>query len=129
MARTGLGSSRRGRRAARSGERIVQYTPTEADRQAALARGPRRPVPDSAIDFSDIPETSDEDLAAMVRARAERLAHLATPRRRKVTITMRIDPYLLASVQALARAQGVKYQALMQQLLAGAVVREVGATR
>src|SRR5262245_45375783 len=119
MARKGSASSRRGRRAGESGERIVQYRPTEADRLAAMARGPLRPVPDSEIDFSDIPELTEEELAAMVRDRAARLGALARPAAPpKRAIAFRIDQELLATLQALARARGVKYQTLMHQLLA-----------
>jgi hypothetical protein len=52
---------------------LVRYTPTAADRWAAQARAPKRPLPDSKIDFSEIPEASDEWLAQAVRDRAARL--------------------------------------------------------
>lgn len=130
MTKAKSASSARGRRVARSGAPIVQYalTPTEIARQRALGAKPQ--PPDSEIDFSDIPEASEAWLAQAQRARAVRLGQLAqplAPARRKVSIALRVDPVLLAAVKDLARARHVKYQTLVQQLLAGAVVREVEA--
>lgn len=112
-------SSRRGRRVGRNGGATRQtFTPSEARRSKPAP-------PDGAIDFSEIPEVSDADLDAMVRDRAARLAQLARPvPARKVVISIRLDSELLEAVRELARDRGVKYQTLVQQLLAGAVVRE-----
>jgi uncharacterized protein (DUF4415 family) len=66
------------------------------------------------IDFSDIPELSDEQLASMRRIGRPPLGDEA----RKL-IAIRLDPKVLGWVRALAEKRGVPYQSLINDILAG----------
>ncbi len=94
-----------------------------AKRQSASSvRGKRhaksaRHMPDSGIDFSDIPESSDEELI-----RARRVGRPTTGRAKQL-IAIRIDPRLLAELRQLAARQHKPYQTLVHELLAAAVKR------
>src|SRR2546425_13355795 len=81
MARKAFASSARGRRAAKSG----------------------KPMPDSQIDFSDIPELTDEQLRRARRVGRPRSGHA------KQLIAIRIDP---AASQATAATCGEAVQTL-----------------
>ncbi|WP_447598644.1 BrnA antitoxin family protein [Nitrospira sp. Nam80] len=83
------GSSARGRRA----ERSVKH------------------IPDSQIDFSDIPEASDEQLKRMRRVGRP------TTGMAKQLIAIRLSPRLLASLRKMAAKQGKPYQTLIHELL------------
>ncbi len=76
-----------------------------------------RHMPDSGIDFSDIPESSDEELT-----RARRVGRPTTGRAKQL-IAIRIDPRLLAELRQLAARQHKPYQTLVHELLAAAVKR------
>jgi len=91
-------------------------------RSASLARAKppaksAKPMPDSRIDFSDIPESSDEDLG-----RARRVGRPATGRAKQL-IAIRLDPRLLAALRRLAARQRKPYQTLVHELLEAAVRR------
>lgn len=90
MARKNLGSFRRGQQVAKKG-RITK---------------------DSDIDFSDIPELSDDELK-----RARRLGRPRLGDKAKRLISIRLDPDLLLSLQEQAEKKGIGYQSLIQQIL------------
>ncbi|HKZ04232.1 MAG TPA: BrnA antitoxin family protein [Methylomirabilota bacterium] len=94
------GSSRRGRQTAKSGRRT-------------------RP---RGIDFSDLPESSDEQLRAMHRVGRPPLGSVA-----RQLIAIRIDPHVLVALQREANRRGVGYQTLIHQLLAKYVARRRSA--
>ena len=74
-------------------------------------------MPDSLIDFSDIPESSDEELG-----RARQVGRPATGRAKQL-IAIRLDPRLLADLRRLAARQRKPYQTLVHELLEAAVRR------
>ncbi len=74
-------------------------------------------MPDSRIDFSDIPESTDEELR-----RARRVGRPTTGRAKQL-IAIRLDPRLLAELRRLAARQGKPYQTLVHELLEAAVKR------
>jgi len=90
MARKNSGSSRRAPQAAKKG-RITK---------------------DADIDFSDLPELSDEQLKSSRRLGRPRLGDRA-----KRLISIRLDPELLLSLQEQAEKKGVGYQNLIHQIL------------
>jgi len=101
MARKRFASSARGRQAVKSAKRI----------------------PDSCIDFSDIPESTDEELRRAVRVGR----HRGRPRtgEAKQLIAIRIAPRLLAQLRRLAARQSKPYQTLIHELLERAAKRRV----
>ncbi len=90
MAKKASASSARGRQAAKRG----------------------RSIPDSAIDFSDIPESTDEELK---RARRVGRPKSGKPQRRLIAI--RIDPVLLNKLRQLAAKRDKPYQTFIHELL------------
>ncbi len=84
---------------------------------ARLRAKSARHMPDSRIDFSDIPEASDRELA-----RARRVGRPTTGRAKQL-IAIRIDPRLLAELRRLAARQRKPYQTLVHELLEAAVRR------
>jgi uncharacterized protein (DUF4415 family) len=86
-------------------------------RSASSARGRRvaksgRPIPDSQIDFSDIPESTDEELS-----RARRVGRPKTGRPQRQLIALRIDPVLLKKLRDLAAKRDKPYQTFIHELL------------
>lgn len=86
-------------------------------RFGSLARGPRaaksgRPIPDSQIDFSDIPESTDEELKS-----ARRVGRPKTGRPQRQLIAIRIDPVLLKKLRNLAAKREKPYQTFIHELL------------
>jgi hypothetical protein len=84
------------------------------------ARG-RRPaknakiIPDSEIDFSDIPEFTDEELA---RARPVGRPKIENP---KKLMAIRMSPNLIYELRKLAKKKKKPYQTLLHELLEKAV--------
>lgn len=81
-------------------------------------RHPRKNVkhiPDSEIDFSDIPELDQDDLS---KARRVGRPKSDSP---KQLIAMRIAPDLLLSLRKLAKRRKKPYQTLMHELLERAI--------
>src|SRR4051812_32361800 len=70
-------------------------------------------TPDRKIDFSDIPELSDEQLASMKKLGRPLLG--SAPRKQ---IAVRIDPVVLARLREEAKRKGTKYQSLINEILA-----------
>ena len=97
MARKAFASSARGGRAAKSG----------------------KPMPDSQIDFSDIPELTDEQLRRARRVGRPRSGHA------KQLIAIRIAPRLLKQLRRLAAKQSKPYQTLIHELLERAAKKSV----
>lgn len=96
MAKKSFASSARGRRAARR----------------------ERPIPDSRIDFSDIPESTDAELKG-----ARRVGRPKTGNAKRL-IAIRIAPRLLAQIRRLAAKQSKPYQTLIHELLGRATHRK-----
>ncbi len=84
-----------------------------SSRRAAPARkngaGTKR-----AIDYSDMPELSDAQLASMRRVGRPRLSAAGA---RKM-IAIRIDPTVIAGFRKAAKRRGVGYQTLINEVLA-----------
>lgn len=74
-------------------------------------------MPDSQIDFSDIPELTDEQLRRM-----RRVGRPATGLAKQL-IAIRLSPSLLASLRKMAAKQGKPYQTLIHELLEKAASR------
>jgi uncharacterized protein (DUF4415 family) len=68
-------------------------------------------MPDSRIDFSDIPESSDAELRRARRVGRPKSHHA------KQLIAIRIDPRLLARLRRLAQRRQKPYQTLIHDLL------------
>jgi predicted DNA binding CopG/RHH family protein len=68
-------------------------------------------MPDSQIDFSDIPELTDEQLKRMRRV-GRPSSGMA-----KQLIAIRLSPRLLATLRKMAAKQGKPYQTLIHELL------------
>ena len=75
--------------------------------------------PDSQIDFSDIPESTDNELQC-----ARRVGRPKTGRAKQL-IAIRIDPRLLAQLRRLAAKQDKPYQTLIHELLEKAATRKI----
>lgn len=85
-------------------------------RLGSLAPGKRaakngKPIPDSDIDFSDAPESTDEELKL-----ARRVGRPATGNAKQL-IAIRIDPSVLSKLRKMAEAQDKPYQTLIHDLL------------
>jgi predicted DNA binding CopG/RHH family protein len=72
-------------------------------------------TPDSKIDYSDVPESTDEELSRAVRVGRP------TSSNRKQLIAIRLAPSLISRLKKIAKAQDVPYQTLIHQLLEEAV--------
>ena len=70
-----------------------------------------RHIPDAQIDFSDIPEATDEELR-----RARRVGRPATGMAKQL-IAIRLSPRLLSQLRKMAAKQGKPYQTLIHELL------------
>ena len=70
------------------------------------------------IDFSDIPELSDEQLDRM-----RRVGRPTIGRAPRAPISLRVDPDVLARLKARAVKRGIPYQSLINDILARAVRR------
>jgi uncharacterized protein (DUF4415 family) len=68
-------------------------------------------MPDSQIDFSDIPDSTDKEL--------KRARRVGRPKKEntKLLIAIRIDRKLLAELRSLADKQDKPYQTLIHELL------------
>ena len=66
---------------------------------------------DSKIDYSDIPELTDQQL------KQARLVGRPRTGNAKQLIALRVAPALLAKLRKMARKQGMPYQTLMHELL------------
>lgn len=85
-------------------------------RSASSAHGKRASrsvghIPDSRIDFSDIPEATDEELKSMRRVGRPKSDSA------KQLIAIRMSPRLLDQLRRMAARQGKPYQTLIHELL------------
>jgi len=92
-------------------------------RSASSARGRRvvkreRRTRAEKIDFSDVPELTDEQLA-----RARRVGRPPLGRSARELIAIRLDPDVLRALRVEATRAGIGYQKLIHQLLAAHVRR------
>ena len=85
-------------------------------RQAAKSA---KPIPDSQIDFSDIPESTDRELRRARRVGSPRTGNA------KQLIAIRIAPRLLVHLRRLAAKQSKPYQTLIHELLERAAYKRV----
>jgi len=76
-------------------------------------------MPDAAIDFSDIPESTDAELG-----RARRVGRPRTGQAKQL-IAIRIAPRLLARIRRRAAKRSVPYQTLIHELLEKATARRI----
>ena len=76
-------------------------------------------MPDSRIDFSDIPESTDAELR-----RARRVGRPKTGNAKQL-IAIRISPRLLAQLRRLAAKQSKPYQTLIHEMLERAATHRV----
>ena len=76
-----------------------------------------KPMPDSQIDFSDIPEATDAQLKRMRRV-GRPASGMA-----KQLIAIRLSPRLLSQLRKMAAKQGKPYQSLIHELLEKAASR------
>src|SRR5215471_9877828 len=76
-----------------------------------------KPIPDSRIDLSDIPEATDAELR-----RARRVGRPATGNAKQL-IAIRIAPKLLGQLRRMAAKQSKPYQTLIHELLEKAARR------
>ncbi len=83
------------------------FASARATRRAKSAR----PIPDSRIDLSDIPEATDAELR-----RARRVGRPATGNTKQL-IAIRIAPKLLSQLRRMAAKQSKPYQTLIHDLL------------
>jgi uncharacterized protein (DUF4415 family) len=95
-------------------------------RSASSARGvraakkERRTAAGRKIDFSDIPEASDEQLRAMRRVGRPPIGDSA-----RQLIAIRLDPEVLKGFRTEARRRNVGYQTLINRVLAEYVSKHV----
>jgi uncharacterized protein (DUF4415 family) len=75
------------------------------------AGGNAKPIPDSQIDFSDIPESTEEELR-----RARRVGRPVSGMAKQL-IAIRLSPRLLNQLRKMAAKQGKPYQSLIHELL------------
>ena len=83
--------------------------------RAGRAARSAKPIPDSKIDFTDIPESTDEELRS-----ARRVGRPKSPRPPRQLIAIRIDPALLQQLRKLAAKQKKPYQTFIHELLENA---------
>jgi predicted DNA binding CopG/RHH family protein len=87
---------------------IKRFASSARGRQAARSA---KPIPDSAIDFSDIPESTNAELRKAKRVGRPRMSDAKLP------IAIRIRPSLLAKIQKTAKDEGKPYQTLIHEIL------------
>ena len=82
-----------------------------SSRRAARARKSAKPMPDDRIDFSDIPQSTDEELKSARRVGRPKSGNA------KQLIAIRLSPRLLAQLRRLAAKRDKPYQTLIHELL------------
>ena len=91
---------------------------SESSAQGRRVAKSGKPTPDNQIDFSDIPESTDEELR-----RARRVGRPKTGRPQRQLIALRIDPILLKKLRDLAAKREKPYQTFIHELLERAAKR------
>jgi predicted DNA binding CopG/RHH family protein len=80
-----------------------------------LPSGSAKHISDPKIDFSDVPESTDEELSRATRVGRPRTGNA------KQLIAFRIEPALLAKLRKLAAKKGRPYQTLLHEIIESAV--------
>lgn len=96
----------------------MKKKPLASSARVNLAAKSVRHMPDRQIDFSDIPESTDEELSS-----AKRVGRPKTGQAKQL-IAIRIAPNLLLKLRRMARKQGKPYQTFIHELL-DAAAKEV----
>src|SRR6266568_116236 len=120
--RRGLGDPRRDASClwfTRFGGRRMETKRFASSARAKRAARSAKPMPVSRIDFSDIPESTDEEL--------KRARRVGRPRsdNAKQLIAIRIAPQLLMRLRRMAAKQSKPYQTLIHELLERAAKKRV----
>ena len=95
---------------------MAKRSVSSARGQRAAKKGRRTRV--EKVDFSDIPELTDDQLA-----RARRVGRPPLGRSARELIAIRVDPDVLRALRVEATRAGVGYQTLIHELLAAHVRR------
>jgi uncharacterized protein (DUF4415 family) len=95
---------------------MAKRSASSARRRRAAKKGRRTRV--EKIDFSDIPELTDEQLA-----RTRRVGRPPLGRSARELIAIRLDPDVLRFLRVEATRAGIGYQTLIHQVLAAHVRR------
>ena len=86
---------------------------TSASSTRALRVGKNvKSIPDSQIDFSDLPELTDEQIGKMKRPGRPLIGS-----GRRELIALRLDPVVLRKLRSLAKKRGTGYQTLINEVL------------
>lgn len=89
---------------------MTKKQPASSARAKPAAKSARH-MPDRQIDFSDVPESTDEELG-----RAKRVGRPKTGQAKQL-IAIRIAPSLLVKLRRIARKHGKPYQTYIHELL------------
>ncbi|MDA0739349.1 MAG: BrnA antitoxin family protein [Nitrospirae bacterium] len=91
--------------------------PSESLGRGKLAAKNARPIPDRKLDFSDIPESTDDEL--------KKARRVGRPKSQtgKQLIAIRLSPKLLETIRRMAAKQKKPYQTLIHELLEKAASR------
>lgn len=94
--------------------RKKQFGSSVRDRPAVKSA---QPIPNRQIDFSDIPESTDDEL--------QRARRVGRPKGKegKQLIAIRLSPQLLEAIRRMAAKQKKPYQTLIHELLEKAAFR------
>ena len=77
-----------------------------------------RHLPDSQIDFSDIPELREDELAG-----ARKVGRPPHGESAKQLIALRVDPDLLRRLRVVASSKGLPYQTFIHRILERSMAR------
>lgn len=88
--------------------------------QGTRAKKSAKVIPDRDIDFSDIPEMSDEQLGSM-----KRMGRPLFGERPRKLVAVRIDPQVLDSLRHEAEKKDTGYQTLINEILARHVKKAI----
>jgi predicted DNA binding CopG/RHH family protein len=83
----------------------------ESSVRGRRVEGSATPMPDSSIDFSDIPESTDKELHNAKRVGRPKSGDAKLP------IAIRIRSSLLVKIQKAAKAEGTPYQTYIHEIL------------
>lgn len=90
---------------------ILKKKHSESSVRGRRAEGSAKPIPDSQIDFSDIPESTTGELR-----RARRVGRPSSGMAKQL-IAIRLSPRLLSQLRKMAAKRGKPYQTLIHELL------------
>ena len=93
---------------------------TALSAQGTRTKKNAKSIPDSKIDYSDIPELTDEQLEGM-----KRMGRPLLGQKPRHLIAIRVDPAVLEKIKKRADADGKGYQTLINEILGEYVKRKV----